>query len=104
MPKVTGPLFSVTASGNFQGLMEFRTKGTTTTVGKTRTKPATRSAAQQQQAARFKTAVTGWKDLDTIGQAEWKAAALNTGLSGYQLYLSEYQGQNITPPNQPLVP
>lgn len=104
MPKVTGPLFSLSASGTFQGLMEFKTKGGVTTVGKVRTKPATRSAAQQQQAARFAAAVAGWKALSPIEQQEWKTAATGTGVNGYQLYLSEYQGQNITAPDQPLVP
>jgi len=104
MPKVTGPLFSVAASGVFKDQMEFRIVAGQTIVADRRNAPATRSAAQQQQSARFGAAVAAWK-LATAGtKAAWKAAAASTGMTGYQLYLSEYQTQHVTPPDDPILP
>lgn len=104
MPKVKGPLLSVSASGTYRGLLEFRTTGDTTTVaGPRQIKPA-RSQAQQQQASRFQTAITGWNALATEDKNLWKAAAESLNLNGYQFYLSEYQSQNIVPPGQPIIP
>jgi hypothetical protein len=104
MATVKGPLFSVAATGKFNGIMEFRTGSGKTTVHGIRSCPATRSQAQQAQALRFINAVTGWKALSLINKNRWKAAAVHTGHNGYQLYISEYQTQNIQPPAQPIVP
>ncbi len=104
MVKVKGPLFSLAASGIFNGLMEFRTGGGKTVVHGIRSAPATRSAAQQAQSLRFATAVAGWKNLTVEDRQSWKDSAQNTGHNGYQLYLSEFATQNITPPDQPLIP
>lgn len=104
MPKVTGPLFSVAASGVFRGEMEFRiVDGETIVTGK-RAAPTSRSAAQQQQSARFAAAVAAWKLATSGTRAAWKTAAAATGMTGYQLWISEYQGQNITPPDEPVIP
>lgn len=102
MAKVVGPLFSLTASGNFRGLMEFRTGEVI--VGSPKTQKPPRSPAQQAQAARFQTAVEAWRDLSEADQTNWKTAGASRGLSGYQIYVSEYLIQGITPPGQPLLP
>ena len=104
MVKVKAPLFSVAASGVFENAIEFRTgSGKSTAHGK-RSKPAGRSQAQQAQSARFAEAVSGWKALNATQKAAWKTAGTRTGHTGYQLYLSEYQTQNITAPGQPTPP
>jgi len=104
VPIVKGPLFSATASGTFRGMIEFRTVGTATRVAGKRTAPRTRTAAQQVQSARFAAAVQGWQRLDAAAKGLWKAAAAASVLTGYQLYLREYQRQAIVPPDQPNVP
>ena len=104
MTKVKGSLFSLAASGMFNGLMEFRTGGGKTIVHGIRSKPTTRSVAQQAQSLRFATAVAGWKILSVEDRQSWKDSAQNTGHNGYQLYLSEFATQNIIPPDQPLIP
>ena len=104
MTKVKGPLFSVAASGVFQGVMEFRTGGGKTTVHGKRGAPTARSAAQLARSARFAEAVAGWQTLSDTQKAAWKTAATHTLLNGYQLYLSEYQTQNIHAPGQPTPP
>jgi hypothetical protein len=53
---------------------------------------------------RFSQAVSGWQALSVLQKSAWRAAAVYTGHNGYQLYISEYQTQNINPPNQPVVP
>ena len=104
MPKVKAPLFSATASGTFRGMIEFRTVGTQTRVAGKRTPPRTRTAAQQVQSARFASAVQGWQRQDATAKGTWRTAAAGTALSGYQLYLREYQRQAIIAPDQPHVP
>ena len=104
MATVKGPLFSVAATGKFNGVMEFRSGSGKTTVHGLRVCPPTRSQAQQAQAQRFSNAVGGWQALTDLQKAAWKTAAHLTGHNGYQLYISEYQTQNITPPGQPVQP
>ncbi|MGZ8944328.1 MAG: hypothetical protein ACXW1W_02770 [Methylococcaceae bacterium] len=104
MATVKGPLFSVAATGKFNNIMEFRTGSGKTTVHGIRACPPTRSQAQQIQAQRFSHAVSGWQALSVANKDRWKTAAHYTGHNGYQLYISEYQTQNINPPNQPVVP
>ena len=104
MATVKGPLFSVAATGKFNGVMEFRTGSGKTTVHGIRNISAERSQAQQAQSLRFAQAVSGWKTLSSLQKEAWKTAALQTGHNGYQLYLSEYQTQNIQPPNHPVIP
>lgn len=104
MAIVKGPLFSVAATGKFNNCMEFRTGSGKTTVHGIRSVPPTRSQAQQAQSLRFAQAVSGWKGLTPLQKEAWKTAAHLTGHNGYQLYLSEYQTQNIQPPNHPVLP
>lgn len=103
MATVRGPLFSVSASGSFRGIV-FATSGTRTVVAGERQKLPGRTPAQQAQAARFQTALTAWNGLDASAKQSWRTAATGTGNSGYQLYISEYIGQNIAPPSQPILP
>lgn len=104
MTRVKGPLFSVSASGDFLGLMEFRTIGDQTIVAGHKQPPSNRSTAQAAQATRFKNAVAGWKSLDAAAQLTWKNKATPLGMTGYQLFISEYMTQNCVPPNLPILP
>lgn len=104
MPKVKGPLFSVSASGTYRDALEFRTQGAQTTVAAPRRMAAPRSPAQQDQAARFALAIQGWREATPILKDAWKSAAAPLGLTGYQYYLSEYANQGVQPPGQPIIP
>ena len=104
MTRVKGPLFSLTASGQFDDKFQFRTTGGKTIVTRPQLTSPPRSAAQAAQSVRFANAVGGWKALGLIERDLWRNAAIGTGLSGYQLYLSEYQTQTIVPPGQPARP
>jgi hypothetical protein len=104
MARVKGPLLSLSASGNFRGLMEFRTGGGTTVVCGTRTPPGYRTPNQRAQAERFRQAKDAWNGLTALERAGWRDAAIGTGLSGYKLFLSEWFTQRITPPGLPVPP
>lgn len=104
MTRVKGPLFSVSASGDFLGLMEFRTTGDQTIVAGHKQKPSSRSPAQVAQSLRFKNAIAGWKSIDATAQETWKTRGTALGMTGYQLFISEYQTQNCVPPAIPTLP
>lgn len=104
MPKVRGPLFSLSASGQFDDKVQFRTTAAGCIVTRPQLTTPPRSPAQDAQAARFQVAVQGWRDLDMPTRDQWRTAATSTGMTGYQFYISEYMGQNITPPDQPMIP
>lgn len=104
MADVIGPCLSVSASGRVGGL-EFKRMGNGKhQVIQARRAPKTRSAAQDNQAARFKASSTAWSSLTSGQKAAWKAAATTAGTIGYRFYLSEYMNQGIVPPNQPTIP
>lgn len=100
MAKVKGPLFSLAATGEFRG-MEFRTGNGETTVAAPREITAPRRPAQVAQSNRFKIATSAWRELDTAEKDLWKTSAAPLSISGYNLYVSEYINQNVTPPGQP---
>ena len=104
MPRVTGPLFSAGASGDFGGLMEFRMVGNKAVVTAPKHLSKTQGPAQQANAERFQVAIGGWKTLDAATKTNWKHRALVLGMTGYQLYLREYIRQNIAPPHHPVIP
>lgn len=104
MTRVKGPLFSVSASGDFVGLMEFRTTGDQTIVAGHKQLPRKRTPAQAAQATRFKYAIAGWKSLDAAAQLTWKNVATTLGMTGFQLFISEYLTQAIVPPGIPTLP
>lgn len=103
MARVKGPLFSLSASGEFRG-MEFRTGSGSTVVAAPKVVQAPRRPAQLAQQAAFQAAITAWNSLDANSRQTWRTAASTIGISGYQLYLREYLAQAITPPGQPLPP
>lgn len=104
MAKVEGPALSVSASGRV-GFLEFKKMGNGThQVIMQRKPPSHRSAAQDNQAGRFKAASTAWRGLTQEQKNAWNAAATTAGTIGYRFYLSEYMNQGITPPEQPTIP
>lgn len=103
MARVVGPLFSLSASGVFQGIIEFRTGGGRTIAATPKAYIPPRTAAQAAQTNLFKDAISGWRGLDEATKAGWANRA-PAGATGYRFYLSEYFAQNISPPNQPTYP
>lgn len=104
MARTKGPLFSVSASGDFRGVMEFRSGGGRTIVAGAKQSHPARTAAQQAQAQKFTRAKDQWNLLSADARQVWRTAAQGMGVTGYQLYISEYINQNVTPPDQPTPP
>lgn len=103
MARVIGPLFSVSASGLFQGIVEFRTGGGRTIAATPKAYVPPRTPAQAEQTNRFKDAISGWRGLDETARTEWKTRA-PSGMTGYRFYIAEYFNQDIYPPSQPTPP
>lgn len=89
MAKVTGPLYSVTASGTVAKSMTFGVwKGIQWVRGWV--KPANPDTADQQTArARIAAAVASWL-TDTGVHDFWNSEAEGMAMSGYNLYVREY--------------
>jgi hypothetical protein len=104
MPRVKGPLFSLTASGAFDGRMEFRNTAKGPVVAKIRKVNPTRTPAQEAQAERFALAVAGWRGAGIEVRDAWRNAATPLGLIGYRYFLAEWMAQNITAPGLPVIP
>ena len=104
MPRVTGPLFSASASGTFSDLMEFRMIGNKSVVTRPKTGHRPVGPVQASHAERFKRASGEWKKLSADTKTLWKNKAVVRKLTGYQLYIREYLVQGIVPPSQPILP
>lgn len=104
MARVKAGLLSLGASGEFGNLIEFRMTSHGQQAIPIRRKTNKRSAAQANQANRFKAATAAWNGLGPEQKEAWNTAAEGTGKIGYRLYLSEYMNQGIQPPEQPQMP
>lgn len=96
MARVSGPLFSMSASG---------TVGKTITYGTWKGRPYVREwfKPENPQAAKqvnVRTALTllvaYWKTLSAAGQAEWETAAEGLGMSGFNLYMKHGMDEYIS--------
>lgn len=103
MTRVVGPLFSLSASGVFQGIIEFRSGGGRTIAAAPKAYVPPRTTAQAEQTNRFKDAISGWRALNEDQKTGWAVRA-PAGTTGYRFYLSEYFAQNISQPGQPIYP
>jgi len=108
MPKVTGPLFSLSASGTFMGALEFRkclAGGGIVTRIRTRKRTKLRSASQVQHNQKWSAAAAAWTGMLDIEKTTWSDKAQTTGYkSGFGLWISEWYTQRIQSPDRPLLP
>lgn len=93
MAKITGPLMSASAAGNWgKGALQFRAGASgrihayrpadPTTINQ---QPA--SAAQETTRQSYRAAVAEWQLLDDAARAGWNERADSEGLSGWNLFL-----------------
>ena len=104
MPKVTGPLFSVTATGQLAGVLDYTMHGGTCTVRQKRrwTPPPNALQALQQQAVGQMSDCWG---LQTQAYRDtWAARGPAYGLTGYQLFWKQWFIQGSTCANLPILP
>lgn len=94
MAKITGPLMSLDARGNWsKGALQFRGGLRATHAyrpappGKVNQKAA--SAAQASTRENYRNTLESWKSLDDAARADWNERAEPLGLSGWNLFFRE---------------
>lgn len=104
MSKVTGPLFSLSASGSLGDALVFELRQGNKRVRfkfKRKIKPSLGQIAQRDY---FKDAVKTWRTADPDVKNVWRLRGPDFKLSGYQLWIKAYHEQNVQVPNYPSVP
>lgn len=104
MPKVTGPLFSVTASGTYKKLLVFRTGQGRTTVSPPSSTNKPRSDAQIAHSENIATMAACWSDMPEEQRAPWRARAATEATNGRALFWREWITQGADAANPPVIP
>lgn len=104
MPKVTGPLFSLRASGTLKGALTFGTQSGLNVVRARITPRDPRTIAQVSQRARVADIADAWHGMTAGDRADWQAAASTNQMNGYAYFVRQYHLQDVTPPNIPSIP
>lgn len=105
MAKVKGPLFSLSASGTYEGLITFRPVGNGTSAGRPPRSRQPRSQSQLDNAANIANMSASWSGLDAGVRAAWNACAVTLGFrSGYNLFWAQWLIQGSAPGNPPVSP
>lgn len=93
MARVTGPLFSLDASGTVAGAMTF-SKWKGLNYVRMRVIPANpRTASQVSQRNTLAAATSSWKfnvSLNAASKSSWNASASGTGMSGFNRFTSVF--------------
>lgn len=104
MPKVRGPLFSLTASGTLDRTLTYSTNGTETTVKKLPSFEKPRTANQAAHAAKVADMSASWLSLSAGTKTLWNNCAALSAQTGYRLYWREWFIQASTPGSPPVLP
>jgi len=90
MPKVTGPLFSITALGTLGKVITFQKNRSGSIV--TKMPVPKKGTTEDQEAARskFQAAAASWSSLTENEKANWNSVAAGTKQTGFNIYLKEY--------------
>jgi len=104
MPKVTAPLFSLTASGTLDHKITYMNTQTRQVVRYNVRQPLKRSTLQQAHGARVADCRTAWRQMTPAAKVEWRSMAAILHMTGPALWAREWFAQNIFPPAAPLVP
>lgn len=102
--RVRAPLFSLGASGAFGRVIVFRTSLRGTSVQRM---PRIRVRPSQVQTTRrqaFRQAAAAWKGTNEATRYLWGQEGRERHMSGYNLWISEWYTQGITPPGLPVLP
>lgn len=104
MVKIRGPLLSLAASGTYDQLITFRTRGISNSAMKQHRSSTPRSQNQQSHTARVNQMRASWATETPASRTAWAACAAPMNLSGFNLYWREWFIQNPTPPARPVNP
>ena len=101
MPKVKGPLFSISAHGTMKGAITFQGSPSGPRVQKVPRHRDMRTAAQTSWRDFFVVGVTSWHELDAGSKAYYNTLAKGQGMTGYNLYMKLYLIGGLPPPPTP---
>lgn len=104
MPKLIGPLFSLTASKSLAGLITYRTHRRNQIAQALRPRQKVRTQRQSIQRNKFAVARNSFKLLAPADIQKWRMLANAQRLQPFNLYFREYVAQNVIAGNQPLIP
>ena len=91
MPKVIGPLFSLTASGDLGKLIVYRRIGSSNIVSSYFHPKDRRTTAQTVHRFAMQEARFAWRNLPIGDKSQWRQKALGIpGTSGYNLFIKAY--------------
>ena len=104
MPKLSGPMFSLGASGTFGGLITYYQRGTDARCRVRVDPPDPNTALQAAHRTKISQMAATWDSLPLPTQQAWGAYALPLGLIGYTAFWRQWFLQGSTPQNPPSIP
>jgi len=90
MPKVTGPLFSIAASGSLANAISYRKRPGYFQVEKKPVKRDLKSAAQLAHRSTFTSATSHWNSLSGASKAAYNALANPLRMTGYNYVIRSW--------------
>jgi uncharacterized protein involved in type VI secretion and phage assembly len=104
MPKVSGPMLSLRASGTFKNLLVFEDGGSTQRVRAVPASTKPRTPIQRTHMTKIQNLAASWSQQSDSTRAAWSTRALDFGTTGYRLWWREWLTQAIAPPSTPTLP
>lgn len=104
MPKVTGPLLSLSASGSVGKVLTFRATAHGFIVQRTPQNIVSHTTWQQIERQTMRDAAAAWAALDANDKTIWNSNSLPTIRSGWMSFFMEWKAQRVSPGEYPLIP
>jgi len=104
MPKVTGPLFSLRASGTLNGSLTYASTLERNIVRARVTPHDPMTPAQIAQRTKVATIAASWLALDNTTRAAWQTAGAAEQQNGYSYFVQQYHAQDSSPEFPPSLP
>lgn len=104
MPKLQGPLFSLTASNSLGGLIEYRNHGRQQVAQALRPQQKIRTERQGKQRTKFTQAHAAFTALAPTERAQWATLAARQSLLPFNVFLREYCAQQVIDGSAPQIP
>ena len=91
MAKVTGPLHSLTAQGDFAKIVTFRRVGQNNVVSEYSAPTDRKTTAQNAHRFGMLQAREAWRNLENSEKQSWRQKSIGIpGTSGYNLFIKDY--------------
>lgn len=90
MAKITGPLFSQSATGSIAKRVTFRETARGTFAHKTPKASTSATPGQIAQRANYQDAIVAWHALDGPTKQYWREIGIIMKMTGYNAFISDY--------------